>query len=137
LEESSGLSWFYLPGNVTGASVSRVDDALHFGLARANGADGYAEAFAGDYLSLVWHSKDYVFPRPVSFGAAVIQVEGRFDVTIFCDGVAIHTENVTTGESAFRLPAASQQKRWSVKFEGKGVVSRFEMGSTLAELQGV
>jgi len=135
LEEPSGVSWLQLPMQLTGASVVRDADALYFGLSQ-NGVGAYAEAFVGSYLTLTWHSKDYVFPRPVSFGAAVILVEGAFDVTIFCNGVAIHTEHVTSGETAFRLPSVPQQKRWSVRFVGTGVVTKFEMGSTFQELQG-
>jgi hypothetical protein len=130
LEESSGLTWLLLPGVPLGASVLRNHDALYFGF-----PEGYREAFAGEYLPLIWHSRDYVYPRHVSFGAAVILCEGEFEVTVYANGEAVHTQTVRSGETAFRLPAAPSQKRWSVKFEGAGVITRFEMGINFAELQ--
>ena len=135
MEEPSGLSWLRLPMDLLGVSVVRETDALYFGLRLEDGTGGYAEAFVGEYLVLAWHSKDYVFPRPVSFGAAVALVDGEFEIRILADGVIVHMESVTSGETSFRLPAVPAQKRWSVKFEGRGIVTKFEMGSTFQELQ--
>jgi len=133
LEEPAGLTWLAFPSRPLGASVVREDDTLYFGLE----SGGYAAGFVGDYLPLTWHSRDYVFPRQVSFGAAVILCEGEFIVSIYADGKVVHTQQVVSGETVFRLPATLSQKRWSVKFEGAGVVTRFEMGSRPQELQGV
>lgn len=97
---------------------------------------GVARLGDGADLDLVWHSREALFPRPIAFGAAIVDCDGDFQVEVHADGAVISTRDVS-GRSAFRLPAARPALRWSVRFSGSGVIRSFELGGSFAELQRV
>jgi hypothetical protein len=133
LDENTGaFTRLQLPKKPIGLSVLPEADDLVFGFAD----NCYAEAFGGAPLPLVWHSKDFVHPRPVSFGRAVLLVDGDFVFRLYRDGDEVFSAPVSSGETALVLPATPSHKRWSFRIEGTGTVTKVEVGANAAELQG-
>jgi hypothetical protein len=136
-EPELGLTRLSLPRPPVGLSTVTEDDALYFGFAPEGSLPGgFAEAFVGDDLTLVWQSRDTAYPRPVAFGAAIILCRGNFTIEILAGGAVIFTRAVTSGETQLRLPPYPADKRWSVRFTGQGSVQKFEMASSFEELKG-
>lgn len=131
LDEQPSYSLLQIPGaTVVGGGISRTTDTMYLGY-----TNGYAEFGIGADLALTWWSKVFEYPRPVCFGAVVVDLTGTFSLQFYADGALIHAQGVTTGETAFRLPSASPQKKWQVRITGTGVVRRIEMGASFQELQ--
>jgi hypothetical protein len=101
--------------------------------------DGFAEYGAGEELPFVWHSKEFSFPKPETFGAVGIDCSAGVLVEIFCDRRLVYQKTIEAGGmyvgGTFRLPSIPSHKRWSVRFSGTGKVVKFEMGSSFAELK--
>jgi hypothetical protein len=131
LDEASGTyTRLAIPGAM-GLSLVPEVDALYVGLAL-----GFAEFGAGGDLAFSWRSKDFTFPQPVTFGAAVADCSPGLTVSIYCNHALVMTKTIGDGETSFRLPAVPAQKVWAVSFSGTGRIRKFEMGSSFAELKG-
>lgn len=118
---------------LTGIAISATTDETYLLY-----ADGFAEFGAGADMALEWHSKQYEFPRPVGFAAAILRCMGDFAVTIYRDGAPVHTETVShssEAERAFRLPPAGRGSRWQIRISGNGTFARIELGASFAELK--
>jgi hypothetical protein len=87
----------------------------------------------GDPLEYEWHSKDFIFPQSVKFGAFYLRSAGSVDLEFYRDGSLIHSVTATSGY--YRLPPG-EGLRWSVKFTGTQEVYEFVMAQTMAELRG-
>ena len=131
-EPSGGISSLDVGQPIYGASVSGTTDTLYLCT-----ATGFAEMEGGaGSLDTVWESGDVLFPRPVTFAAAIIDCSGSWTIKLWADGVLVLTETASA-RKAFRLPGdAPQALRWSVELSGTGTVKGFEMGASFAALQG-
>lgn len=87
-----------------------------------------------DPLAMVWHSGEFLYPRPVAFGAAMIDCSGNVTVEVFGDLDLIHTQVCTT-TTFFRLPPVSAKERWSVRLSGTATVRQVALGSSFMELR--
>ena len=101
------------------AAVVHPDaDALYLAVGQyAYEFKGNTEGRAHDFL---WHSKDFVLPKPVNLGVLHLEGEGRADVTVYADGVAVLTQpNVFMKLQGvtLRLPSGFLASRWSVRLD--------------------
>ena len=129
LEENPHASFFNPGGDLTGIGISAVTDTTYLLY-----ADGFAKNGAGGDLALKWDSKVFDHPYDVSYAACVVDATGAFSVAFYCDGALLHTQAITSGESAFRLPA-KKGKKWQIKISGAGEFRRIEIGQSFAELK--
>lgn len=118
-------------GAITGFAVSDTTDELY--LLYAN---GFAEFGAGAALPLSWRSRVYEFPRPVVFGAGIVDCDGSFMVTVMADDAAVLTLSII-GSRSFRLPAVGARKKWLIEIRGTGTLRSIELGTSFRELQHV
>lgn len=121
-----------VPISVTALAVS---DALFVGFDR-----GFAEFGSGELLTCTWHSRDFVYPEPVFFGAGKLRGEGDWRLEVIANGETIVSHTIelydaADGEFSFRLPPVGSKKRWSVRLTGKGRVRSVELGSSFQELK--
>lgn len=93
---------------------------------------------SGSRMPFVWHSKDFILAKPENFGVAqvVLGASGNFEIAFYADGELKHTESVSGMEKVitFRLPSGFMARRWSVRFEGAGVLKEFFMATAGVEL---
>jgi hypothetical protein len=87
----------------------------------------------GSALEYEWHSKDFIFPQSVKFGAFYLRSSGSVELEFYRDGTLIHSITATSGY--YRLPPG-EGLRWSVKFTSTAEVYEFVMAQTMAELRG-
>lgn len=83
-----------------------------------------------------WTSKDFVLPKPASFGGIRMLGSGSVTVRVYADDELLHTAQVVLSETAsttFRIPPR-RSRRWSFALDGQGEVVEFDVASTFAEL---
>ena len=133
LDEAPGYSLLDVGSNLLGVAFSPTMDKTTLLY-----SDGFAEFGVGSPLALTWHSKEFEFPRAISFGAAIARFNGTFSLDIRKDGVSIHTQALSgSGETHFRLPAVGVGKQWQVRITGTGTIKSVELATLFAELQDV
>jgi hypothetical protein len=88
-----------------------------------------------------WHSKDYVLPKPVNFGAIQVFGSGTVEVRILANGVEKAYKSLSANSQGIiaRLPGGFKAERWSIEFRGTGnaEVTRAFLAHTLEELRNV
>ena len=132
LDESAGsFSRLDFGEPVYGITTTDAVDKMFVGT-----ATGVAEYGAGAPLEKNWLSKTYVYPKPVSFGAAIVECDGAVGFELLREGVPVFSRAME-GVTRFRLPAAPSSTKWAVRLTGTGTVRSVELGSSFAELQGV
>jgi hypothetical protein len=135
MDEAPGFSTLALPGRATGIAVSHTTDELFLCF-----EEGFAEFGAGEDLALMWHSKVFKYPRPVSFGAAVARYDGQFVLTVVDassgrTAIEIQLPPGRQDEYAFRLHPVSPSKQWQVAVFGTGTFRAIELGASFMELR--
>lgn len=122
---------------IVAAFVHPGEDALYVssgGSVRSFGAGTAAQAFE-------WHSKDFVLPRPVNFGAVQVKGFGSVTLDVVADGIVRATvaATMTGGGAAFRLPGGFLANTWAVRVSGlpDAEVHGVALASSMAELAGV
>jgi hypothetical protein len=132
LDEAAGMLCRVDAGEpLYGVTVVDGVDTLYVSM-----ATGIAEFGAGAPLDKEWVSRTYVFARPVSFGACVVEGEGPGGFALLRDG-EVKFFRAFDGAVHFRLPAIAPSKRWAVRLTGTGTVRSVALGGSFAELQGV
>lgn len=111
-------------------------DTLYF----AVGTNVFSFGTSSEY-SLTWQSKDFIFPKPESFGACFIRTSGSVTVSVLLDNTTYYTFTATS-TGYYRIPAVSggrdgRGRRWSVVLSGISTVSEFYLAQTMAELKSV
>lgn len=139
LDEAPSYGNLFFDDRPIGMSVAAVVDTLYLGF-----ADGFAEFGVGEDLYALWQSKDFVYPRPIAFGAAKLQAWGTWTVTLRANGGIVFSKEIDLegvdmegAEHSFRLPPLRPYARWSVELYGRGRVRSFAMGASFAELKDV
>lgn len=94
---------------------------------------------AGSGSAFVWHSKDFVAPKPTNLGAVQIVGDGAATVHCYADGVLRQSKTVTFDKkgTVYRLPSGFLARRWSFKIEGSGVIDEFNAAISPGEFAGV
>lgn len=132
-EERGQFSRLDLGESAYGLVSSVVTDSLYVGL-----SNGVAEFGKGSTdLPATWHSADYIDRSEPSFSVGVMVFSGAFTLTIFCDGIAIHTKSFSSTPLAcqqFRVPPA-RGSRWSVRFVGTGTIKQFALANSVQDLK--
>lgn len=105
----------------TAAYVNPLNDALYFVYGNATPKAVHVGQFrAGSSGGCVWHSKDFVTPKPVNFGAYQLVGKGEVTVYVYADG-ALSTVETTlinnTGRIIKRMPSGFKARRWSFKIQ--------------------
>lgn len=129
-------SFTRLTSPVTAAFVHPQGDSLYV----ANGSIVYSFKSSATRLPFIWHSKDYITPKPVNFGALSLFGDKSVKVTVLADGVIKHTQTVTLTEDFgvdMRLPSGFLARKWSVKIEGVAgaSVSQLCLAGSFMEMQ--
>lgn len=103
------------------AYVNPLNDSLYLIQSDGGAADSRVCNFRGGVAgSCSWHSKDFIIPKPVNFGAVQMIGAGVVTLTIYADGAVKHTEKValnSTDRVVKRLPSGFKARRWSFKLE--------------------
>jgi hypothetical protein len=95
---------------------------------------GIAVFGEGERLIKVWQ-RDFVFPKPVSFSACIVDVtEDEAAIEIIGDDTYSYSRALN-GREQFRLPPTRPCLRWTIRFTGKGTIRYAELGASFAELQ--
>lgn len=131
LDEPGVLCEVDLGAPVYSATQSGVTDKLYVGT-----DTGFAEFEGGTGKALDWHSKVFEFPYPMSFGAAIADCVGWFDVAFLADGNLVHVQQDVSSYTPFRLPSYRPERRWEIIITGRGVFRSLQIGSTFGELKG-
>lgn len=98
-------------------------------------ATGFSEFAVGTVpMDYVWHSKEHLFPQPMSFAAGLVDCVGDVQVTVMADGVEIASVSASD-ITPFRVPPGVSAFRWSVKLEGTAIVKRVSLGASFEEIQ--
>lgn len=134
--DASNLTGLYFDEAPIGAATSAVTDIRY--LLYTN---GFAEFGLGQEMECIWHSRDHVFDRPVTFGAGKLRAWGQWSIDVRADGQTVSMQtfdmegSYSDGEASFRLPSIGGRKRWSVVLTGRGRVRSIELGTSFAELK--
>jgi uncharacterized protein CbrC (UPF0167 family) len=92
--------------------------------------------FSGENLESVWHSKDYVFPRPIAFTTARVRFEDAsksVGIKLFGEGKEVYSGTIQHN-TAFRLPVMRRECRWSVEVSGSTDITSIELAESMAEM---
>jgi hypothetical protein len=108
-----------------------VLDTLYY----AVGSNIYRFGEGASVMTADWWSKDYVFQKPINFGAGYIRCDGSTTLTLYADGSQYYQVALTTGY--FRLPSGLSQVRWSFRLQTEYVVHELAIAQTLEELNRV
>lgn len=89
----------------------------------------------------VWHSKDFMHPRPINYGALQLIGSGTAVAKVYCDGVLTFTSASLTLSAegvVVRLPAGFKKSVWSVRIEGAAgsMLKSFALAVSPGELRG-
>lgn len=88
-------------------------------------------------LTARWHSKTYVFPRPVAFSTVRIRSYGEAEhsviLRLFAENVMVKELKIKPGK-AVRLPLLRRERRWSFELETDCDLEAFEIAESMAEL---
>jgi hypothetical protein len=103
--------------NVPPGAFGQVTDNLVF-----YSGSGNWKGFAADQTSaLAWthHSKDFIVPKPINFGAYQLFGTGTVTLKSYADDVLTHTVTVTLSDSGTigRFPSGFLAAKWSFRFE--------------------
>lgn len=95
----------------------------------------------GQRLPYVWHSKDFIQPRPTNLGVVRVLGRGAVLMDVFADGKKIHTERIlfsANTEYLFRLPAGFLARTWSFGFAGQAesMIDSVRLAGVPSELRG-
>lgn len=148
------LAWFddgtpgFLIRTEGAATLTRLTDpiyasftfALKDGLYVAAGSALYNFKGDANTKAFIWHSKDFILPKPVNFGCVQLIGAGAVTFSVYADGALIHTHAVTledVGHTVFRLPAGFLARRWSIKLAGSAntTISECSLAYSPSELQ--
>jgi len=88
----------------------------------------------GDYMTAVWHSKEFILPRPSSFAAGFINSNGSVLVELFDDNGLFSSQTVT-GRTTFRIKSGQPSRRWSIRLTTKATVKEFLIAESMRDLQ--
>ncbi len=83
-----------------------------------------------------WQSKDFIFPKHVSFAIGYARTSGAVTVTLYADGVLYTTISIS-GTGYFRIPSGLKALRWSVELTGTSDVYELYIASSVTELQAI
>lgn len=113
-----------------------IADALYV----SNGNSVFEFRGANTRKSLVWHSKDFITPKPTNFGAVQLVGSGSLTLTVYADGAQVTSQAVAmtdTGRVIVRLPSGFMARRWSLKVQGAAEINEMYLSNSVAELQSV
>jgi hypothetical protein len=100
------------------------------------GADLFRFNESAVVLNADWWSKDFIFPKPINFGAGYIRCAGAVTLTLYANGSQYYQTTINeTGY--FRLPSGLSQMRWSVRLQTQYTVYELALAQTLEELRSV
>ncbi len=91
----------------------------------------------GSDVTYTWHSKEFILPKPINFGAGYINTTGPVTLTLYADGVQWGSPMTFTAPSYFRVASGSKSLRWSYKLSGTGIVKEISIAETMSELRDV
>lgn len=131
-------SFTKLTDPITCAFVHPEADALYLGY----GANIYNFKGSLSRMAYTHWSKDFLLPRPESFGAIQFIGGGSVTVTVYADDVAVLTQPLlltTTGLTVIRLPSGFKSRRWSFKIDGQAdsFVQQYAVVTSPSELASV
>ena len=94
---------------------------------------------AGAPGAFVWHSKDFLAPKPTNFGAVQVVGDGSATIHCYADGVLRQSKATTFDKkgTVYRLPSGFLARRWSFRIEGQGVIDEFNVAVSPLEFTSV
>jgi hypothetical protein len=139
MDEAAGAYTKSIRGGTTHC-MSPVTDTLYFSGVAGVTDKLYAYASGTAQQSYTWHSKDFIMPAPVSFGAGHIILDdstsGTVTLVIYADGVIKQTVNITAS-GFFRMPSGFLARRWSAKITAGRTIKELYLASSMGELARV
>lgn len=128
LDEAAG-NYTQLRLKADGVSIVPKTDSVYY-----SSNNTLFEFGAGDYMTAVWHSKNFILPRPSSFAAGFINSNGDVLVELFTDEGLFSSQTVK-GKTFFRIKSGQPSRRWSVRLTTKAVVTEFVIAESMRDLQ--
>jgi hypothetical protein len=135
LDEAPGLTRYDQPAHAT--TIWPENDWMYV----TNGTAINAFGGSPNTLPWIWHSQDFILPKPSNFGCFQASGTGEVSFTFYVDGAFKHSATVqlTSLTQTFRLPSGFVGTRWSVEINGEinSSVTRLHIATSPLELQGV
>lgn len=115
-----------------------INDTLYFVPASASyGIDQYRGIYTfgtSSKKTLLWKSKEFVFPRHEGFGVLYVRAVGAVDLTLRGDGNTVATyTGATTGY--YRIPPG-RYLRWQIEVQATDSVYEVAIAGSVEELKG-
>lgn len=121
-------------------------DTLYF----SKGSTIYEFRAGSSNYTYEWWSKDFIFPKPVAFGAGYMRTGGATEIRLYADGVEYYRTTISS-TGYFRIPSARKPGdgllpsvasgipgsalRWSVYLTGTYTVDELYLASSMNELK--
>jgi len=86
-----------------------------------------------DYRDATWQSKEFLFPRPVTFSDAQIISDFYNDIDLTFNAVGVTLTPIN--HLAFKLPIMRREMNWSFKLETNRPIDEFQIGTNARELR--
>jgi hypothetical protein len=137
--DETDLSMTKIRRGVYAAAVHPKDDELYVCL---DGMNLHAfKSYLADRREFDWTSKDFIMPKPRSFGVCQVAGTGTVTVEIYADDTLLTSKTITAlpdGSSTFRVPSGGRTyKKWKIRIFGTAEITEFNLAGSYLELASV